>query len=261
MASPRVQVNDSIWPSMTMRDHLTLSWSDGNGGFFVYSEASLPLPDCQPHPADSVELPRVYAAGDVSAIHGITFPQVTREHVTLAFLKGKEQLGFAIPNVLYHGEWDGRYYLILSRVPGRTVTEAWPAMNEGTQQYYVQRVAELYLRKGGSPHQGELRRNCAQMGMDVSSLVLYHCDLGPGNILVDTESRGIGIIDWEIAGNLPKEWVTTKFHLSLGMDLPNVTDEDARSDWRRFVARKLSEMGFEEAIDGWLSFETRDKSS
>jgi aminoglycoside phosphotransferase len=240
-----------------------------------------------------VELPRVYAAGDVSAvwrageafikIRDIKFPQVTREHVTLEFLEAKKPLNFAIRTVLYHGEWDGRYYLILSRVPGRTLTEAWPTMDEEMREYYVQRVAkaceemaqwkgealggvdggqvmELYLRKGGSLEQDELRRNCAGMGMDVSCLVFYHCDLGPGNIIVDIESKGLGIIDWEIVGYLPREWVRTKFHLSSGMDVPDVKDEDAKSDWRAFVARRLAEMGFQEVIDGWLAFPSAESS-
>ena len=41
-----------------------------------------------------------------------------------------------------------------------------------------------------------LEENCIRIGMDISSLVFYHCDLGPGNIEPDN-NRGIGIIDWE----------------------------------------------------------------
>jgi serine/threonine protein kinase len=93
------------------------------------------------------------------------------------------------------------------------------------------------------------------MGMDTSCLVFYHCDLGPTNILVDPDSGGIGIIDWEIAGYVPKEWVRTKFQLSSGMGFPTGDDEDARRDWRRMVARELQAMGFPEAIDGWLGFQ------
>lgn len=64
-------------------------------------------------------------------------PGATREHVTLDYLhnnKGKKlfhDLGFAIPVVHYHAEFDdGRYYIVLSRLPGRTLTEAWPDMTE-----------------------------------------------------------------------------------------------------------------------------------
>ncbi|KAK4112763.1 kinase-like protein [Canariomyces notabilis] len=279
MCSPKVHVNDSIQPS----------WSDGQGGFFVLSDAPSTLPECHPHPADSPDLPRVYAAGDQSAVwrageaflkvHDIRFPQVTREHVILEFLQSKKPLDFNIPDVLYHGEWNDRYYLIISRVPGQLLSEAWPAMDEALRRHYVYRVAkicrkmaewkregviggvdggqvkELYLRKGESLDPEDLRENCAGMGMDTSCLVFYHCDLGPTNILVDPDSGGIGIIDWEIAGYVPKEWVRTKFQLSSGMDFPTGDDEDARRDWRRMVARELKAMGFPEAIDGWLGFQ------
>ena len=87
--------------------------------------------------------------------------------------------------------------------------------------------------------------------MDISSkFVFYHSDMGPTNILVDRATRAKGIIDWETAGYVPREWVRTKFHLSSGMDFPK-GEESWKSDWRRFVARKLAELGFEEVIDGW----------
>ncbi len=139
-------------------------------------------------------------------------------------------------------------------MPGRTLTEAWPGMNEETRGYYVRRVGEvcermaewkeeavagvdggwlteLYLEKGRGLEPGRLKENCIGMGMDVSDLVFYHCDLGPGNMLVEPENaRGIGIIDWEVAGYVPREWVRTKFHLSAGMDFPYVEDEYLKAD-------------------------------
>ncbi|OKO98237.1 hypothetical protein PENSUB_9335 [Penicillium subrubescens] len=63
----------------------------------------------------------------------------------------------------------------------------------------------------------QLLKNCTEMSMDVSTFVFYHCDLGPTNILVDVSTGSLGIIDWEIAGYVPVEWVRTKFRLSSGM--------------------------------------------
>lgn len=37
-----------------------------------------------------------------------------------------------------------------------------------------------------------LRRSCLHWGMDCSTLVFYHCDLGPSNILVDKANGSIG---------------------------------------------------------------------
>ncbi len=300
--TPQTHVNDSIESIATttwlIGRNLLLSrqpsssptqpsWSDSNGQFFVLSPAPSPLPPTQPHQEDSTDLPRVYAAGDQSAvwrageafikIRGLEYPSVTREHVTLEFLRRRQPLGFEIPRVLYHGEWDGKYYQVLSRVPGMTLTEAWPAMDEELRQYYIGRVAEVcrelaewkgekvcgvdgrdlsefYIaRKEPELDPTGMRESCVAMGMDVGELVFYHCDLGPGNVIVDLETKGMGIIDWEIAGYVPREWVRTKFHVSSGMDFPNVKDEDARSDWRRFVARKLDAMGFVEVIDGFVA--------
>ena len=66
-------------------------------------------------------------------------------------------------------------------------------------------LSEYYLAKTESMDPGQLRDNAIAMGVDVSSLVFYHCDLGPGNIIVNPEKRRLGIIDWEIAGFVPRE--------------------------------------------------------
>ncbi|CAI7586955.1 unnamed protein product [Penicillium palitans] len=52
----------------------------------------------------------------------------------------------------------------------------------------------------------QLLKNCTEMSMDVSTLVFYHCDLGPTNLLVDASTGSLGIIDWELAGYVPIEW-------------------------------------------------------
>lgn len=67
------------------------------------------------------------------------------------------------------------------------------------------------------------------MSMDVSRLVFYHCDLGPTNILVDISTGSLDIIDWELAGYVPIEWVRTKFRISAGMDF-NYGNEYSKRD-------------------------------
>ncbi len=61
----------------------------------------------------------------------------------------------------------------------------------------------------------------------------------------------LGLIGWEIAGFVPREWVRTKFHVSSWLDFPNLEDG---TDWRRLVARKLAAMGFVEVIEGFFAF-------
>jgi hypothetical protein len=87
--------------------------------------------------------------------------------------------------------------------------------------------------------------------MDCSIFVLYHCDLGPGNIIVNLADRSIGIIDWETAGFVPREWIRTKFRVSGGMDLPG-SDQELRVDWRKRVQRRLEEEGFPDIADRWM---------
>ncbi|CAG8423436.1 unnamed protein product [Penicillium salamii] len=86
--------------------------------------------------------------------------------------------------------------------------------------------------------------------MDVSTLVFYHCDLGPTNILVDVATGSLGIIDWELAGYVPIEWVRKKFRISAGMDF-DYGDEWSKKDWRRKVAQHLEKMGYNDVLDAW----------
>jgi hypothetical protein len=90
------------------------------------------------------------------------------------------------------------------------------------------------------------------MGMVCSDLVFYYADLGPGNIIIiedsptseDSSSEGsIGIIDFEVAGYLPRGWVRTKFRLSSGMNL-SAGDEPGR--WRSEVQKMLGQESFED---------------
>ncbi|KAK5662256.1 hypothetical protein OQA88_8161 [Cercophora sp. LCS_1] len=283
------------------------SWADGKGAFFTLSDAPDPVPESLPLQEDtpgfepqglrfaplSHPIGLVYSAGSSAAVWraGDAFIKVrfigsdrenmTREHTTLEFIhakKAQQPLGFDIPNVLYQAEWDNRYYIVLSCVPGQTLAEAWPTMDETLRQYYLGRAAEIckkmaewkgnaisgvdgreladaILARNDAPESfapQRLLEHCSKMGMNTSSkFVFYHSDLGPTNILVDPATRSLGIIDWETAGYVPREWVRIKFHLSSGMDFPN-GEESWKSDWRRFVARELAELGFEEVIDGWV---------
>jgi hypothetical protein len=47
----------------------------------------------------------------------------TREHVTLQALH-QRNVTFAIPEVLYHGEWEGRYYILTTEVSGQSLQQA-----------------------------------------------------------------------------------------------------------------------------------------
>ena len=266
------------------------SWSDGKGSFFVLSEAPDPLPPTRPLPPTS-EFEKVYDAGDATAVWRVgdayckaktIDPHTTREHVTLDYLDKKRPLSFAIPDtVYYHAEGiDGRYYIILSKVPGQTLNETWFQMDETMKQHCVSRITDIckelaawqgdcmsgvdgqhlserYLSgKEQNPRNlspANLQKHCEEIGMDCSAFVFYHCDLGAGNVLVDVADGSISIIDWEIAGFVPKVWIRTKFRVSSGLDLPSA-DFDTRTEWRRRVQRHMEKEGFPDIVEPFMKW-------
>lgn len=269
------------------------SWGDGNGLYYVVSTPPSPLPPSRPLPAES-HIKKLYDAGGVSAVWRMgdaickarkhPDQNMTWEHITLDHLRNKCPLGklsFAVPSVIHHArsQDEDRYFLIQSRMPGTTLSEAWPSMDESTREYYVSRVAgvckELAAWTGDGVHGVDgrnlsdlyltplrgvedmsprnLRGNCAQLGMDCSEFVFYHCDLGPGNIIVDAGRRSLAVVDWEMAGFVPREWIRTKVCVSSGLDLCGKNDE-SRQEWRRRLQRRLGDDGFPELAEEWMAW-------
>jgi thiamine kinase-like enzyme len=141
--------------------------------------------------------------------------------------------------VLYHGEWDGRYYLVVSEVPGQTLHKAWRTMDEEARHACVCRVVEIckdlaqlkndsitgidggwytdqFMTADRAPNMDfrpeTLLQNCKYMGMDCSDkFVYFHADLGPSNVLIELPSGTVNVIDWELAGYVPSQWIRTKF--------------------------------------------------
>ncbi|KAK5682722.1 hypothetical protein LTS10_005852 [Elasticomyces elasticus] len=202
------QINDKSWLfakrlviSETDSPADEHSWSDGKGAYYTMVDAPHALPSTQDFPADG-DVQLVSDAGGVSAVWAIGHayckikvlePQTTREHVTLEYLQTRGPLSFAIPRVIYQGEFDGLYCIVLSKVEGVILDEAWDEMDERMKQQCVSQVANIY--------------------------VFCYCDMGPGNIIVTLADGVVGIIDWETAGFVPKEWIRTKFCVSSGLNL------------------------------------------
>jgi aminoglycoside phosphotransferase len=262
------------------------SWGNGSGSCYVVSDAPSPPPPSKPLPAGS-EFRKVYDAGDSAAAWfigdavckvKILNPNSTREHITLGFLHRQVSLSFAVPKVHYHAEYDGRYYIITSKIAGETLTEAWPNMDELAKQRCVRRIAQIcselsvwtgesmcgvdgrhlsdaYLTKENPPDCSpqHLLGTCKNVGMDCSKLLFYHCDLGPGNIIVNDAKEICGIIDWETAGFVPIEWIRTKFRVSGGMDLPGEA-HDSRVDWRRRVQKHMEKEGMPDVAEAWMAW-------
>ncbi|KAK2591452.1 hypothetical protein QQS21_010861 [Conoideocrella luteorostrata] len=265
------------------------SWKASDGSYYTISDVSVPAPSAGALPPDSI-IRQVHDAGDASAVWslGDAFLKVkllqdrtgaTRERVTLEWL-AKRKLSFRVPRVLYHAQGDDRSYLIVSHIPGETLGAAWRDMEESEQEECVNCVTgivkelsawhgdaiagvdgaelpESWLDVCRDPHDftpDALRENCNELGMDCSTLIFAHNDLGPYNIIVNAQKRVVGIIDFEMAGYVPREWVRTKLDVSWGLDFAwsGVDSDDAAlTEWRKRVAHQLGQEGFPEVTDMW----------
>lgn len=90
-------------------------------------------------------------------------------------------------------------------------------------------------------------------GAEENQFVFYHADLGPTNIKVKPEDGKIevtGILDWEVAGFLPRGWVATKPLVSAGYDFEWDWDGN-KTTWRSQLAGALIEKGYKNFAQEW----------
>lgn len=218
--------DDCLWENASDSSHYTLSAA----------------PEPPPHEgplAPGGHARQIHDAGDVSAVFNfgdtliikvrIATADTRREPETLAFL-ARQQLTFDIPTVHSYFEDAAKTYLIEPCAPGKRLNEAWWDMAEEDKTHVVTRIAEICaeikgfessvltgvdynwlgpLQEPGTQTVDLLKQHCEELGMDCSAFVLSHNDLGPTNVMVD--GRRVMVLDWELAGYVPLEWVRTKF--------------------------------------------------
>lgn len=121
----------------------------------------------------------------------------------------------------------------------------------------------MWLLDGDGDDTGpeNLLLGCKKLESDCSTFLFYHCDLRPTNILVVPPKGTLGIIDWETAGFVPKEWIRTRFRVCSSMDLTYISHDDpySRADWRHRVARQLGEEGYPDATEQYVMRRRREK--
>ncbi|KAJ5545522.1 hypothetical protein N7461_007826 [Penicillium sp. DV-2018c] len=131
----------------------TATWYDQDDDTsYIITDAPDPAPPSVQLPPDHPNFALVYDAGDCSAVWSVgntAFCKVkvrakdtTPEATTIGFVQ-KQQPGFDTPNVLHEAEHVGRSYLFLSRVPGRTLANAWPTLDERWKHHYVNAVVKI----------------------------------------------------------------------------------------------------------------------
>lgn len=299
-------VRDSIRPisaqSWIVGDRLLLSREagkspgnipiDGTDFSYAFREVNTALQPQQPEV--QVPFPLVYDAGDVHAVWQIgdsflkivvpSSPHTTREHTALDTIRDMRlDLGVAIPEVLFHGEWGGRYYLIVTKMHGETLDRLWLKLDEHCKRDCIERISafckilstqeakqiggvdgkhlpEVFLAPQHDDTDqrfgpDKLMQSCKALGMDCSRLSLYHFDLGPGNVLLDVKTKNMSVIDFENVGYLPPEWIRTKYRVCSGLDLTCYGDDDeAKSDWRVRMQRSLEKHGWPEIAEKWMEW-------
>ncbi|KAK4155048.1 kinase-like domain-containing protein [Chaetomidium leptoderma] len=255
--------------------------SPSDGSYYTFSAAPVPQPDSGPLAPDG-HARQIHDAGDESAVFNfgdaliikirIATDNTRREPQTLAFL-AKQQLSFDIPVVLFYMEDAGKAYLVEPYISGKRLNEAWWDMPEEEKEHVATRVSQVCLdikvfqsnAMTGSDYNWMnplqetrddrvevVQQQCEELGMDCSSVfVLAHNDLGPTNIIVNGDR--IGVIDWEMAGYVPLEWVRTKFAVCGVLCVERVHREpspvrvERNGEYPVRVEQRLGEMGFPEA--------------
>jgi aminoglycoside phosphotransferase len=283
--------------SLDSSDHL---WQDRDGWRYTITDTSIPPPTAVPIPTD--KFPKlVYDVGDASVVFDLgdallkvkdrhPFQGVTPEPATLQWLAERTP-SFPVPRTLHYTETANRIYFVVSRVPGRSIDEAWRELNTEQKQHCVQRVAQICLElsawtsdsitgvdgnrlfdpwldmgaKDFNLSADNLLHNCEQLNSDTSKLVLSHNDLGPTNVMVDVENDcKIGIVDWEMAGFVPMAWIRTKLAACFAMDFcwrDTDVDDPSRKEWRVRLAQELGKHGVSEEAEKYTQWRNNRSSN
>ncbi|TLD31337.1 hypothetical protein PspLS_01814 [Pyricularia sp. CBS 133598] len=83
----------------------------------------------------------------------------------------------------------------------------------------------------------------------------YLCEDAWFCIMVDSGS--VGLIDWEVSGYVPREWIRTEFGVRWGMEftwLKVAWDDQSLNDWRFMVERRFGEEGYPEVKQVWVKW-------
>ena len=223
----------------------------------------------------------------------IHIPSQESEANTIHFVQ-KVAPQISTPDVIHTWTENDRSFLLVKRIPGSTLQDAWihPTYSQRTSAVEtVARYCDLLARHtsptlrsvtgkpllepwlGGSSsgligpltHQ-ECMRHFSLPSPDSPDLEaefhFYHPDLGPTNIIISDDGSVAGIIDWEAAGFYPRFWIATKpaFGPGLDFDPPVAGFEDP--EWRRRLRAELENLGFPHAAFWWMKwFEARRAQS
>ncbi|KAJ5585077.1 uncharacterized protein N7459_004877 [Penicillium hispanicum] len=287
-----VQVSPLLWrlgskvecKKITEPEQSSLAtWKDGDS-WYMLQTASSEQPPSIPAPSSN-DCRLIHEGGTLSAVWAIgndAFCKVKKwdfetssESDAIEFVR-KHAPQVPVPEVIYTWMDKDQSFLVLKRVPGVTLRDAWQTLSANQQDSILNEVVHLcdilasvtspLLQnvQGGSvlepylAHSGEqtlepltvsdCKKYFCRAELDTNpdigeEFYLYHPDLGPGNIMI-LDQKISAIIDWESAGFYPRFWISTKPSVSPGHNfyppVPGVEDHE----WRRRLRGRLEEQGY-----------------
>ncbi|KAL8718562.1 MAG: hypothetical protein Q9225_004321 [Loekoesia sp. 1 TL-2023] len=251
------------------------TWKEHDRMYIIREDEDLG-DDISPFVESSDEVQLVHQGGSLSAVWAIgrqAFckvkawnPAMESEDKTIAFVK-KIAPQIPTPEVIYAWTEQDRSFLILKRIEGFTLRDAWTSLSPSRRHAIIKTIAH---------HCNDLAQNTSQLlGSDPTQLKnaryfsassgecpklgrvfhFYHPDLGPGNIIV-SDGRVAGIIDWEAAGYYPRFWIATKPSVSPGLDFcPSIAGFDD-FEWRKRLRIELETWGYPQASEWYIKWRT-----
>ncbi|KAL9099008.1 MAG: hypothetical protein Q9163_005428 [Psora crenata] len=211
-------------------------------------------------------------------------PALESEGKTIAFVKEIAPL-IPTPEVIYTWAEKDRSFLIMKRMEGSTLRDAWLSLSPSQRNAITTTIASYcdVLAQNTSPtlrglsgkplHEPYLapyrtdfcgpytREECARHFSSPSGecpplgevFHFYHADLGPGNIIV-SDGKVAGIIDWESAGYYPRFWISTKPSVSPGFDFCPSVEGFIDGEWRRGLRIELERWGYPAAGEWYMKW-------
>ncbi|CDM28158.1 Protein kinase-like domain [Penicillium roqueforti FM164] len=253
------KISDSIWRlgctiecnrTAEPDDTCAAAWKDGEDWYILRHTTSEQLPD-----ATSANSP-------VRLIH-------EGESETIKFVQDKAPQ-VPVPEVIYSWVDGNRSFLVLKRVPGITLRDAWETMSATEQDSILDEVVHIVRALPGSLETGFIgaveclsvrhffREDLHPNPEIEERFHLYHPDLAPGNIIVSNQKL-LAIINWESAGFYPRFWISTKPSISRGMNFHPPIPGIEETEWRKRLRVKLEEHGYPRFAD-WFMEWMRTKS-
>ncbi|PGG95484.1 hypothetical protein AJ79_10036 [Helicocarpus griseus UAMH5409] len=267
------------------------AWSDGECSYILREmSADSAAPESQDHVSKEVYL--VHEGGSSSAVWAIGksafckvkswHPSMGLESETIAFVR-EHVPQVPLPEVIYSWIDEDRTFLILKRVQGLTLRDAWLSFSFLQRDLVLRKVAsicdllalktsaklqgvsgnplpERFLAVAKDGFLGPLTSTeslkyftipgsnlCPEIG---KAFYLYHADLGPGNIMVSEDGSITGILDWEAAGFYPRFWIATKPSIAPGLNFSPSIAGIEEFEWRKRLRMELENRGYPQA-SGW----------